>query len=59
MNDDQIIDALNEIGETGNAEIRHGNALYTRREENVMWYFVGTVRDIEEARSLICNYFNT
>lgn len=56
LNQDQIIDNLNELGETGSAKISKGG-LYVRREENTDWQFCGTVENTEEAQEVIDNYY--
>jgi len=55
---EQIHNALLEhVGETGNAELRHGNDLYIQKEENGQWWFIGTVEDAVDAERLITEYF--
>jgi hypothetical protein len=54
----EIVAALDEIGETGTAQLRQGNALYTQREANAAWLFVGTVADPEAAQQLLRDHFN-
>lgn len=48
---------LNELGETGNVKLR-GSGLYVQREENADWLFVGSVEDVEEAKTAISEHFN-
>lgn len=56
LNQDQIIDSLNELGETGSAKISNAG-LYVRREENADWQFCGAVENTEEAQEVIDNYY--
>lgn len=60
MTADDIIDALNDLGETGQAQLRGPNRteLYTQREENAYWVFAGTVVNADEAQQTIDDYFN-
>lgn len=47
LSEDEIIDALNEMGETGSYKIR-GEDLYVRREENCNFLFYGAVESEEQ-----------
>ena len=57
LSSDEIWLHLNEIGETGSVKVING-ALYTRREENCDWLFIGTV-DTALARELIEQYLES
>lgn len=57
MTAEQIQQELESLGETGRGRLR-GYGLYTQREENADWLFVGFVNDIEEAKRVIEEFYN-